>query len=45
MNFGALVNFTLVPVNIFIAIYCNNPASYIAAGACFLLGCICLMYI
>ena len=41
MNFGAMVNFILVPVNILFAIYFDNPASYIAAGACFMLGCIC----
>lgn len=43
MTFSAIVNFTLVPINIFIAIYCNNPASYVAAAICFLLGCMCLL--
>lgn len=41
MSFGAMVNFILVPVNIFLAICLDNPSSYVAAGACFLLGCVC----
>ncbi len=42
MNFGAMINFMLVPIHILFAIYFDNPASYIAAGVCFLLGCICV---
>lgn len=41
MNFGAMVSFMLVPINIFLASHFNNPSSYIAAGMCFMLGCIC----
>lgn len=41
MKFGAIVNFILVPINIFLAIYLDNSSSYIAAAGCFLLGCIC----
>ena len=41
MDFGARINFILVPVNILFAIYFKNQASYIAAGICFVLGCIC----
>ena len=43
MDFPTIVTFTLVPINIFFAIYFNNPPSYVAAAICFLLGCLCLL--